>query len=137
MANNTPCLDGAIALYCGAACCYLPDKMVGSHEVPGVGLNNLINRDGGLFLAKDPMDGACVFLDKELSICSIYETRPEVCRTYTCHDDKRVDAIVNALDKHDQERSRSRVEELIELAKKEFPNLSEREALEAMFPDIL
>ncbi|MGE0533463.1 MAG: YkgJ family cysteine cluster protein [Pirellulales bacterium] len=32
-------------------------------------------------------DAACIFLDRRTKLCTIYETRPLVCRVYNCDTD--------------------------------------------------
>src|SRR5438128_1943028 len=40
----------------------------------------LLNREGG---------GGCVFLDNATSLCKIYETRPLICRLFSCDGEDR------------------------------------------------
>jgi Fe-S-cluster containining protein len=34
-------------------------------------------------------DNSCVFLDQATNLCTIYETRPDVCRAFDCELDER------------------------------------------------
>jgi Fe-S-cluster containining protein len=39
-------------------------------------------------------DGPCVFFDRQTRLCTIYETRPLVCRLYNC-DDGQLEKFLN------------------------------------------
>lgn len=46
------------------------------------GINPLTGREG-YFVPQTPMSNRCVYLGED-DLCSIYEHRPAICRTFTC-----------------------------------------------------
>jgi hypothetical protein len=38
-------------------------------------------------------DGPCVFLDREMNLCIIYETRPLMCRLFSCDGEDREELV--------------------------------------------
>ena len=47
----------------------------------------------GFFLNTSMNDNACVFLDRDSGRCTIYETRPLICRLFDCDGDGREQMI--------------------------------------------
>ena len=47
--------------------------------------------EGYLLNSRDDM--ACVFLDRQTNLCTIYETRPLACRVFDCDGEGRVQMI--------------------------------------------
>ena len=45
---------------------------------------------GKPFLNAKGSDGYCLHLNRQTSMCSIYEHRPAVCRQYDCRNDRRI-----------------------------------------------
>ena len=138
MAQPSPCKDGAIPLFCGAACCYFSRKEVLEDEVPRLGEKNVIKERTEYYLRNNPMTGACVFLDPTTSGCKIYDRRPRTCRSYDCRNDPRVDSLVAMIDSRNRNEKRIRgiVAELQAIAEAAYPNMELEEALELLSPEI-
>ena len=64
---------------CDAVCCRLTVVVMPEDRVPG---HLLEDRDGLTVMARDE-EGWCVALDGARMCCSIYETRPAVCRRFS------------------------------------------------------
>jgi len=45
-------------------------------------------------LDKSLDDGLCVHLDRDTHRCGIWETRPSICREYTCNGDPMLEAAI-------------------------------------------
>jgi Fe-S-cluster containining protein len=63
---------------CDAVCCRLTVVVMPEDNVPG---HLLERRDGLTVMARDE-EGWCVALDSSRMCCSIYESRPDVCRRF-------------------------------------------------------
>ena len=46
-------------------------------------------------LDKSLEDGLCVHLDRDTERCTIWETRPRICREYSCNGDPMLEAAIN------------------------------------------
>jgi Fe-S-cluster containining protein len=70
-------------LRCGdcCLCCALEDLIVNVHYSEAPDLDIYFGGNGTAYIRKDE-DGRCVYLKD--GRCSIYERRPDVCRTFTC-----------------------------------------------------
>ena len=62
--------------YCLNACCYIARKEVKEWEIDEIGLENIIQRGDKYLLKNNPETGACVLLNEEKGLCTIYEKRP-------------------------------------------------------------
>ena len=87
MVKLTDCLERD----CGAECCsnfvILTDEEAKSREYEM--MRRINPKDGQQFWTlKQSLDLKCVYLDERK--CSIYETRPESCREWTCDDDEAI-----------------------------------------------
>lgn len=51
----------------------------------------------GYFLNDRDNDMACHFYDRERRLCTIYETRPLMCRVFNCDDERRSGDLVDVL----------------------------------------
>ena len=75
---------------CAAVCCRLTVVLMPDDHVP----ERLIAYDAhGLRTMAKAEDGWCVALDRDTNRCSIYATRPEICRKYamggpSCRDER-------------------------------------------------
>jgi len=50
------------------------------------------------YLLNDPRNGgACHFFDREHRLCTIYETRPQICRVFNCDAERRSGEFVELL----------------------------------------
>ena len=63
---------------CGG-CCYLVVELEEGEQVPDD--RTTIHEDGARVLQQRD-DYACVYLDPESRLCTIYEQRPQVCRDF-------------------------------------------------------
>ena len=63
---------------CGR-CCHLVVELRAEDDVP----EDLVAVREGLRCMDQHSDGACVALDPETRLCTIYEVRPTVCRLFT------------------------------------------------------
>ncbi len=139
MARSSPCKEGAIPLFCGAACCYIPKKYVTTDEVEEIGLECVTKEGDDYYLRNNPITGTCIFLDAASSQCRIYDKRPETCRIYNCRKDTRIDSIVAMIDsrtENDRLARRIIVAELQATAEAAYPNIGRGEALELLCPGI-
>jgi Fe-S-cluster containining protein len=57
----------------------------------------------GYMLNSSANDYACAFLDRQTNLCSIYETRPLVCRLFDCDEKNREDLIELGIISRDDE----------------------------------
>lgn len=71
-------------LGCANFCCRLIVRL--SEEEAG-------RFDGARTLEKGE-DGLCIYLDRDTSLCKIWEQRPMVCREYTCNDDELLQTVL-------------------------------------------
>jgi len=62
---------------------YMPPEVTesGEKELVGYNLNDKAN------------DYACTFLDRSTNLCSIYDTRPWVCRVFDCDGEQREELV--------------------------------------------
>lgn len=74
------CAQGR-ALGCQVFCCRLLVRLEPDERPPP---ENGLPQKG--YMDKDP-DGFCIHFDRERGICRIWETRPRICRTYSCNRD--------------------------------------------------
>ncbi len=63
----------------------------GQPEIEGYMLNSKAN------------DYACAFLDRQTNLCTIYETRPLICRLFDCDEKNREDLIELGIISRDEE----------------------------------
>lgn len=60
------------------------DPIYQAPELTASGQRELIG-----YLLNDPSNGnACAFLDRSTNLCTIYDTRPLMCRLFNCGDDR-------------------------------------------------
>ncbi len=70
---------------CLSACCYLTGRAILAVEIPIVGEDNVELRAGRYYLKSKPgCAGACVLLDEESLECKLGDSRPFVCKIYSC-----------------------------------------------------
>ncbi len=75
-------------LGCSTFCCRLLVRLYEDERVP--------TTDGSTpkgFVDKAP-DGLCIHLDRDTHRCSIWETRPRICREYDCNYDHLLQAAI-------------------------------------------
>lgn len=65
---------------CDAVCCRLTVVLLPGDEIP---LHLTDVTDAGLAVMARDEDGWCVAIDSARMCCSIYETRPQICRRFT------------------------------------------------------
>jgi len=70
--NDIPACAG-----CGV-CCRLVVELAPGDDVP----TELVVEHDGVRCMDQAGDGTCVALDRATHLCTIYETRPSVCRTF-------------------------------------------------------
>ena len=63
--------------------------MIAEHGSPLKGFSEEVEG----YMLNDREDIACVFLDRQTNLCTIYETRPLVCRLFDCAGDGREQLI--------------------------------------------
>jgi Fe-S-cluster containining protein len=63
---------------CGKCCHLLVELVPGVDDVP----EELVVEHSGVRCMDQQGDGACVALDPETLLCTIYERRPQVCRDF-------------------------------------------------------
>lgn len=63
---------------CGACCHLLVELVAGDENVP----ENYVVEHSGVRCMDQHGDGACVALDPETRLCTIYDRRPQTCRTF-------------------------------------------------------
>jgi Fe-S-cluster containining protein len=78
--------DAGRKLGCQTFCCRLIVRLAPAEEPRG-------RTDRGT-LAKDPVDGWCVHLDRATHQCRIWAERPEVCRRYDCNRDPKLQIVI-------------------------------------------
>jgi Fe-S-cluster containining protein len=61
------------------------DPIYQAPELTATGTRELI----GYLLNSTENGGACAFLDRQTNLCTIYETRPLMCRLFNCDGDDR------------------------------------------------
>ncbi|MBT4936111.1 hypothetical protein HOL21_00535 [Candidatus Woesearchaeota archaeon] len=86
--------NGPKARYCRSACCYIKNKPVHTSEVEDLGLENIVEKRGGLYLKNKDKFGTCIFLDEDSLLCEIALQIPFWCQTYTCFGHKGMDKFV-------------------------------------------
>lgn len=72
---------------CRAACCTLYDVYLTEAEVRGGRYRWDLERP---YRLERRADGSCTYLDAATRQCSIWETRPTVCRGYSCASDPNI-----------------------------------------------
>lgn len=63
---------------CGRCCHLLVELTPEDHDVP----ESLVVEHGGLRCLEQQGDGACIALDPDTRLCTIYDRRPQVCRRF-------------------------------------------------------
>ena len=63
---------------CGVCCHLLVELLPGDDHVP----EELVVEHSGVRCMDQHGDGACVALDPETRLCTIYDRRPQTCRTF-------------------------------------------------------
>ena len=72
LVNLPPCAG------CGACCHLLVELVDGVDCVP----EKFVVEHAGVRCMEQRGDGACVALDADTNLCTIYEQRPQTCRTF-------------------------------------------------------
>lgn len=85
--------DAGRKLGCGSFCCRLLVRLQPEEREPGDGITAAKG-----FVDKDE-NGYCIHFDRQTELCKIWQTRPQVCREYTCNSDFLLQtAIYNSFD---------------------------------------
>ncbi len=63
---------------CGVCCHLLVELVAGDENVP----EEMVVEHGGVRCMEQTGDGACIALDPETKLCTIYDRRPQTCRTF-------------------------------------------------------
>ena len=63
---------------CGACCHLLVELVAGDEGVP----EEFVVEHSGIRCMEQQGDGACMALDPETKLCTIYDRRPQTCRTF-------------------------------------------------------
>lgn len=82
---DAPCLE--CLPYCKAHCCSCTGILLIEDEVEQYSDQNIpttFNFEADEFEMKKSADGFCSMLDRQTRTCTIYEDRPQTCRTFHC-----------------------------------------------------
>ena len=69
---------------CKAACCALRGTYLNPEEAASGFYDCFVDEESGLPVLRRDADGWCTYLDRDTRRCSIYENRPQTCRSFHC-----------------------------------------------------
>jgi hypothetical protein len=84
---------------CESACCYYPDKEITIDEAAD--LQYVVKKEGTWYLKNKEFSGACFYLDEDSGSCEIYNSRPDVCKVYSCERDPSIRGLITLVKTQD------------------------------------